>query len=54
VKLPFVSRRAYEDALLDADRKVNQFERAARSYLEERDELKAKLSLLKDRVRGSA
>lgn len=47
MRWPFVSRRRYEDALLDADRKVNQLDRAARTYLAERDNLRAEIATLR-------
>ncbi len=43
MKLPFVSRRRYEDDLLDAQRKINQLDHAARTFRAERDALRVTL-----------
>jgi hypothetical protein len=45
---PFIRRQRLNDALLDADRRFNQVERAACTYREERDRLKAALLAVSD------
>lgn len=51
VRFPFVRRRFHEDAMLDCDRKINQLERAARAYLNERDQLRSELASMKNEKR---
>ncbi|MGN7161812.1 hypothetical protein [Sphingomonas sp. SAFR-052] len=41
---PFIRRQRLQDALLDADRRFNQVEHAARTYRDERDRLRAALT----------